>query len=529
MSLAASISKRVFTFTRFPLDVPLKWDAPTSSSTMRDLVDRREDIFTKQRQAGDAALQSRSDKVAVANLATRHRADRAALAAYKRFCALADIPPYPITYALLALVVYARCSAEDKADRSLRAILLRLMSATAEIWEEHPTYDELCDMDGDGTAFAEFWREHHGKKTKAGVARRTVTSTRPSGRARPSYVGQDELGGSSESSDSEDYSDAEEVEDPTPSMPQPGDVFSSTQSAEQAVMRALVPVYGYSTRTKHRANVPVKIRCMRSHEHYLDSADGVCGFSIVVKKSSSTQWVVDGDASTYEHTHGPHPSLLADPSWRPNIRKAAARRALGSAPSSAGVGSRKRKLVEMLGASDEDDDEDTEMDERVGEMPEKLGPGQWEGRDRRAGTSSESPQHITYERVGQPKPRRPSSPPPPPPPPPALSTSNAVSPRSAFALDHATVSPTYDLVAILHALEPSLASLAPHLAAAGINSVDAVVALISLEPATLDLLFDDLRLVVHPADRSRPSIVQLKLLKKLFEEERVVRRGDRGV
>lgn len=115
-----------------------------------------------------------------------------------------------------------------------------------------------------------------------------------------------------------------------PGMPQPGDQFSSSESAEQAVIRALVPVYGYSTRTKYDSSTYLKMFCIRNHGYYSDSVEGICSFAVVVEKdSSSGRWVVNGALSTYEHTHGPHPKLVVDPSWRPIIHKTVALEALG--------------------------------------------------------------------------------------------------------------------------------------------------------------------------------------------------------
>jgi len=403
------------------------------------------------------------------------------------------------------------------------------------------------------------------------IARSTIKSPRTSSRPRPSYVGQDQLYESSDSGLSESGSDESDDDDPPnftqlvrplsqldspnvqradahlllqpmPGMPQPGDQFSSSESAEQAVIRALVPVYGYSTRTKYDSSTYRKMYCIRNHGYYSNSVEGTCSFAVVVEKdSSSGRWVVNGALSTYEHTHGPHPQLAANPSWRPMIHKTVALEALGMNSSSTGTGSRKRKLVEMLSCSGDDDDGDNvdKSGDGEGEMskrgvkrsssPCRARPARQQDHARPSGSAQKADVYKQNHQVRPPfaplrrapavriwltllhrQPRRPL----PPRPLPSFD-------RSILALPQRARTAAHDIEHFLHVLGPSLAPLAPHLAAAGIDSVDGLVALVSLEPATLDRLIDDLRVAVHPLAETRPSVVQLKLFKKRLEEARV--------
>ncbi|GAA5851261.1 hypothetical protein JCM9279_007502 [Rhodotorula babjevae] len=77
---------------------------------------------------------------------------------------------------------------------------------------------------------------------------------------------------------------------------------------------------------------------------------------------------------------------------------------------------------------------------------------------------------------------------------------------------HSTLPP------FLAALNPALVPLAPHLAAAGLDSVDALAKLVLLEPAMLALVLDEVRLRA-PAE-SPVSVVQLRLLGRRLEEAR---------
>ncbi|GAA5933169.1 hypothetical protein JCM3775_002551 [Rhodotorula graminis] len=389
MSTAASSGQ--YPVKRFPLDQPLEWSARTTSSLMQDLVRRREVIFDKQREADDGTLQDRLDKLAITNLSKGHRADRAALASYKRFCTLADIPPYPLTYAVIALALFARCSAEDVFDRSLRSVLLRLKDETGHFWAAHSVYKELCEEDSQGDALDEFARGQAGKKKATNVARSVAGPSSAPRRPRPSYVGQDHLG-----------------------------------------------------------------------------------------------------------------------------------------PSSSSVGLRKRKLVEIVSSSEDDYmDEDDETDERVGEWPQQLPSTRSVREDGRASASSEAHQHVDLGYHRQPPPRR-TSPRPPPPVSPAPDALHFAASTSPAALSSTLDDSNQDVVDFLRRLGPSLVPLAPYLAVAGLNSVEDLVALMNFEPTTLALLFSELRHVVHPVSKSRPSVIQLKLLHKRLEEERaglqVVRR-----
>ncbi|BGP30370.1 hypothetical protein JCM10296v2_002124 [Rhodotorula toruloides] len=83
---------------------------------MRHLVERRERIFQQQRELKNARLQAESEKLAKQHLAqfsTRNKTPASNLNAYKRFCKLVDVPPYPITFPLLPLAMFARCSTNN--------------------------------------------------------------------------------------------------------------------------------------------------------------------------------------------------------------------------------------------------------------------------------------------------------------------------------------------------------------------------------------------------------------------------------
>lgn len=84
---------------------------------------------------------------------------QANFAAYERFCAIADAPVFPITHAMLALAMCARCTTEDGRFMTFRDDILRVKSVTASIWSKSRQATEMDKMDPDGAGLLEFMQE----------------------------------------------------------------------------------------------------------------------------------------------------------------------------------------------------------------------------------------------------------------------------------------------------------------------------------------------------------------------------------
>ncbi|BGP14180.1 hypothetical protein JCM10213v2_002120 [Rhodosporidiobolus nylandii] len=104
-------------------------------------------------------------------------------------------------------------------------------------------------------------------------------------------------------------------------------------------------------------------------------------------------------------------------------------------------------------------------------------------------------------------------------PPPTLSSSLPARSFPFAPLTDITNLDSNQLVAFLTSLHPSLPPLAPHLLAAGYTSVDALSALLLLDPAILDTFLEHLRVTSEdskkcPLGAGRVSVIQVKLLAK---------------
>ncbi|BGO97986.1 hypothetical protein JCM10021v2_001644 [Rhodotorula toruloides] len=149
-------------FRVFGRRAKIEWTAETESAAMRDLVERRELIFQHQRELNNARLQANSEKLAKEHLAqfsTRNNTPASNLNLYKRFCKLVDVPPYPITFALLSLAMFARCSTKNGHFATFKLDLQHIMQATASPWEGEAMYEALVGKDPNGTALKEFMDE----------------------------------------------------------------------------------------------------------------------------------------------------------------------------------------------------------------------------------------------------------------------------------------------------------------------------------------------------------------------------------
>ncbi|BGP46348.1 hypothetical protein JCM10450v2_002190 [Rhodotorula kratochvilovae] len=470
-------------FKVFPPGVALKWDARTESQAMLRLVEKREAVFAKQREANSPALQARSEALASAHIASKHPVLAGNVAAYKRFCALVDAPPFPLTHAMLALAMYARCSAADGHFATFRGDLLGVRRATEEVWTGGGrVYEEACAFDTDGEALEEFMKEKR-DFTSTGTSSR-LWHDRPT-RSRPSYVNanvgdsENKPAGSDDDEDDDEGASRSYQQVATLGLPQPGDSFPSVDAVEQAVVRALVPVYGASSRIERRTADEVEIRCNRFHYHYDTSRDGRCFFLHRVERdAASERWVVHGAESRYEHDHDPDPRIVADPSWRPLIKKPLAREALGLSPLVPKRG-RKRKVEEA------EENEGSEADEVVRAPPSVRV-------QRPALAAARVPDSTARA---------------------ALRTSPLLSPSKAASFP----SP---IAAFLAALHPSLSPLAPYLHASGLTSPVALADLVLLEPATLDRLRETVRGTKAPRGGRLPSVVQMKLLARVLGDAR---------
>lgn len=115
-------------------------------------------------------------------------------------------------------------------------------------------------------------------------------------------------------------------------LPTRDSVYDSITDIYKAYVAALVPAYGISVMVLHSTQKKVHIRCNRYHTHFSHLPGGICQWVALCRRRRDGKWIVDIDASTFEHSHGPRQEILADPEWRPRVINPDAREALGMEP-----------------------------------------------------------------------------------------------------------------------------------------------------------------------------------------------------
>lgn len=88
---------------------------------------------------------------------------RSAFANFCRFAEANQIPPYPLTPAILALWLYDKCSSADGFFNTYKRSLEKIveLEGLQKLWANQSTYKQLLDLDPDSTAFNEFINERN--------------------------------------------------------------------------------------------------------------------------------------------------------------------------------------------------------------------------------------------------------------------------------------------------------------------------------------------------------------------------------
>lgn len=116
-----------------------------------------------------AELQAASEKLAKDHLAKFSKGNdvpRGNMNAYKRFCDSVDVPPYPITFPLPSLAMFARCSTKNGHFSTFKADVQHVREAMASAWEGEGGYQALVAMDDEGVALKEFMAERRKVRVK---------------------------------------------------------------------------------------------------------------------------------------------------------------------------------------------------------------------------------------------------------------------------------------------------------------------------------------------------------------------------
>ncbi|GAA6054193.1 hypothetical protein JCM3770_002826 [Rhodotorula araucariae] len=290
---------------------------------------------------------------------------------------------------------------------------------------------------------------------------------------------------------------------PPPVYPSPGETFPSVSDIFQAYVRALVTSLGNSCHWYTKGTTVARLRCNRGSCQLPKSRR--CKFEVVLLCHEKTKlWTVDPVESIHVHNHGPDPRLVADPSWRPDIRSAEALQALS--PQAKGT-----RLFQA----------------RQGKVPNHakkrsaLPVAFPAAKKRRVASPVPVARAPTAGRAASAdvSPRRAPSPAPALAPPAPASEPSSPSSASDSGVEL--------LLPFLHALHPSTAALARHLVTLGLSTAADLAALVLLSPPIFDLFLSDLRTQIDAANArayavggARLTAVQLKLFEAKLRQAR---------
>ncbi|BGP14185.1 hypothetical protein JCM10213v2_002125 [Rhodosporidiobolus nylandii] len=473
------------------------WTATTRSSSMLRLVATRDKIFAKQRQLENHGRTSRSEGILAeyfSTLSATNTVSSGSLAKYEAFCEAQSIPPWPITPALVALSLFARCSEKDAYYLTYQQDLGRFSRFTHKVWETAPGYDKLVKWGGAEVAIQEFMEERAGLRVRG--SKRTHVLVSESSSSEWSGADSDDAADTSDEEADGSEHEAAELGPATviPNLPKPDDTFASVKALYLAYATALIPATGISVNLIHESDTAAGIQCNRSR---IGRRNPFCPFALRIRRDSEIgRWHVDVPKSNLTHNHGAASQLLKNPLWRPTIRNADLREALGLLPTEHRGNGQPKSVTKKKDTGGEK----TQGDGRKGKDKEsqRVVDGGKKIKVKKPRTSVAAAENSSS---APPPIRQPSA---------SFASPTLVSPNLSLA----------QIVAFLTSLHPSLPPLAPHLLAAGYNSVESIASLAQLAPEVLDALLDHLRTSSEDAKQCPPGAGRIGVIQaKLFAKE----------
>ncbi|GAA5846090.1 hypothetical protein JCM3766R1_001364 [Sporobolomyces carnicolor] len=462
----------------------IKWTAQTSSNAMKQLVQQREEIFAAHRRlANDGRAIREANAIALDACTPMQDSSMQCLAQrYAEFCTMVKIPRLPISQSTLALFHVAKCSHRDGYYQSTVRMMRRMIDEGESMWRNERGY---ADLNGPRAwvATREFMAERsHLRLRGASTAQKRKVDDEDEDPEPPSDSDEDidELGSGDDRKQRSPVrgNPGPAVKQMTiPNLPRPGQVFDSPKALFLACYLALLPVYGYGAMQDER-----HIACMRSSYNYRDVPHGPCKWKVSFRVNASGQCVVaDASQSNLHHNHGPRPEIVRDPRWRPVIRHADVRRALG-------MPAIKPHPLHKKPKHDDDAEREAEDHGDARAVPISSTRPHIPSPIRRpvALSSSRSPEVV---RAPTTRPFTAMSAPRPPPPryPPTLVDKTTRTPHLA---PNGPAPPSFlkDLQSFLVAIDPTLARLAEPMSKIGITSIELVAQLCTFERRTLENL-----------------------------------------
>ncbi|GAA5947380.1 hypothetical protein JCM3765_001650 [Sporobolomyces pararoseus] len=499
----------------------LKWTAETQVQVILDLVANREQVFVQHRSWINPVLESKSLKK-LEELISIDSTLRATSRRYAEFCQVVKIGTFPMSFSSIALFVVAKCSHQNGHYRTALRQLQSLRVATEEIWERQVDgVEEFEDTGLIEQGLKDFMEERKSVRVKGSpVPSYDFNKKNQFSQDQLSDSGEEESDSDSSEDKSEDYTELYDsrrrfsagkrkkededfgsddefekenvVQEAIPDLPQPGDRFNSANELFIACYKAMLPTYGNGVILFDEGN-EISIKCSHSTGHYSKKNGGCCRWQVGAVVDPSDEKVdVDQGSSYLSHNHNQALQLRNDPQWRPPIKNAMVRAALGLPE----LSRLKRKKI-----------------------PSSMSPPSKEIKLQHPSDPFPYPQQsaFTHPRHVYASESFSST---------TIDSSTAVSslslpsvPISTSPLDIPSHPFRSRLESFLKGLHPSLSPLTPSLLLAGIDTLDTLTLFCVLESTSLVKFFHSVQEKARESNQSI-SVVNLKLLEKLIREAR---------
>ncbi|GAA5983135.1 hypothetical protein JCM5350_007889 [Sporobolomyces pararoseus] len=495
----------------------VRWTASTRVQKIQELVSNREAVFAKHRLLDDPTREAGSLEELKRFALTKTL--QSGLNRYIEFCQAVNLPVAPISASSIACFIVAKCSHHDGCYDTARKQLNQFRRAISNLWEDVEGMEQLEDSNEIERALMSFLKERRSKRVIRGSR---DTSDESSSEAEsgsgdsevivPRQTLQKSVEIEEETDTESEDSESQEVEQSIiPDLPQAGESFRSANDFFIACYQAMLPIYGNGVilAQDEDEQSQLSIKCSRSAPIYRSSTEGCCPWKVGAVVNSSTGGVTVDQASSYlHHSHDRAKGIAKDPAWRPPVRNAVIREALGL-PSTASKKVLRRTSPSLLSSDSSSSDSSSDSSSASFKKPLKK---------RKLASASNSPRTSSTAHSRLPQPTALSAP---------LPSSlyrvqrplgdPANGSTSSLPLSPSS-SPFYpQLEAFLRGLHPPLSSLTSPLFLAGIDSIDTLAAFCAFEPSTVERFLksiqDKARTMNQPV-----SILHLRLFVLKLEE-----------
>ncbi|GAA5989152.1 hypothetical protein JCM5350_005103 [Sporobolomyces pararoseus] len=503
----------------------LDWTVRSKVVAVRELVENRNELFSKHRKIADLTLEaqclSKESELIARDSSAASTFDR-----YRDWCDAVNIPHFPLSVSSITLFLVCKTAHKDGWYRTAKMQLCRLRDATVVLWKNVAGNKGLEDNVKAAVAFEAFNNEKRkafeGKDSRRKKKHSRFDETEESSPNSDDDSSSGSASTSASDSDSDSDSDskvstsikartksvksrrrpseAQSVSSSNgqvrqldvPNLPRDGDRFSSANDLLVASYRALLPIYGNGVSLVELQDDTVEIKCGRSNGAYAKSEVGRCRWKLGASFDSNTgEIVVRQAASHLYHNHGQSERFAAHPNWRPTIINPVVREAFGLEKLTTRMGKQHRRFSGPQ-------DELSAKKRRVSDSTDSA---------TQASYSSESTSASYTPSTSSSYSHRPSQ------------ASHLYNYDSTSSSSPALVNSPFrsQLESFLKGLHPSLSSLTSPLLSAGIASIDTLTLLCLLDSSTIAKFVNSIQEKAQHSNQPI-SVVQIKLFEKSIRD-----------